>query len=140
MEKNREIIEVRYLETERDLVDFFELSPGELEEMTAKYPFPDGQTLEKCKLSPKAAADWYESLMQHEKYEIGAAVKEALRPPLEHEILSFEEVVAAEKLWHDGDKLKTRYDNNLNAFLHDCATQKQGGPEEALEPSEVQGR
>jgi hypothetical protein len=61
MEKNREIIEVRYLETERDLVDFFELSPGELEEITDKFPLPDGQTLEKCKMTPGEAVGWYET-------------------------------------------------------------------------------
>ena len=104
-----ETIEVRYLETMQHLVDFFELSPGELEELTAKHPFPDGQTLENFKMTPPEVADWFES---------------ALRPPGEHterEILSYDEVIAAEKLWHDGDRLKTRYDNDLNAFLHDFA-------------------
>ena len=58
--ENREIIEVRYLENEKDMVNFFELSPGELKEMAAKYPLPDGQTLEKCKLTPGEAASWFE--------------------------------------------------------------------------------
>ena len=51
-------IEVRYIETEQDMVNFFELSLGELGELTAKYPLPDGQTIENCKMTPAEAADW----------------------------------------------------------------------------------
>ena len=61
--ENREI-EVRYLTNLDELVTFFELSPGEINELVAKSPLPDGQTLENCKMCPGEAADWFTEAME----------------------------------------------------------------------------
>jgi hypothetical protein len=58
MEQN---IEVRYLETIQHLVIFFEMSEDEIRELVVSYPFPDGQTIENFKLTPKDVADWFEN-------------------------------------------------------------------------------
>ena len=44
----------------------------------------------------------------------------------DYKILTFEEVVTAEKMWHDRSRLWSQFDD-LNAFLHHIARQVEGG-------------
>ncbi|MFC1827322.1 hypothetical protein ACFLZQ_05285 [Thermodesulfobacteriota bacterium] len=79
--ENREI-EIRYLTNVDALVTFFEMSPLELKELLARYPFPNGQTLENCRMTPMQAADWYEVAMKQQTLDIGTAIAGILRPTI----------------------------------------------------------